>query len=51
MYHFTYIFEELLHECEPDVICDPTRVRSKDVLFISRRQFLSFFASAAMPKH
>lgn len=51
MYHFTYIFEESLHECEPDVICDPTRVCSKDVLFISRWQFLSFLASAAVPKH
>lgn len=47
----TYIFEESLHECEPDVICDPACVCSKDMLLIARREFLGFFASAAVPQH
>lgn len=47
----TYIFEKALHEREPEVVGHSARVGSVDVLFITRRQFLSLLVFAAVPEH
>lgn len=47
----TYIFEEPLHEGEPEVIRDTTRVSSVDMFLISSRELLGFFTFAAVSQN
>lgn len=47
----TYVFEELLHEGELDIVGHRTRVSRVYVLFVRRRQLLSLLAFAAMTEH
>lgn len=47
----TYIFEEPLHEGEPEVVGHSTRVSSVDMFFVASRELLGFFTFAAVSQH
>lgn len=47
----TYVFEEALHESEPDVVSRSARVRWVDALLVSGWQFLGFVALASVSQH
>lgn len=47
----TYVFEEPLHEGEPEVIRNSTRVSSVDMFFITSRELFGFFTFAAVSQH
>ena len=47
----TYIFEEALHEGEPDVVGRAARVCRVDVLLVAGGQLLRLLVPAAVPQH